>query len=90
LTLQEVEYPDEQWTGRYYYNDELDMPTIDLNTSKLAGRDYNQIQHTGMHELGHSLGLLHSYWENIMYDRNTYQVVFGPQDTDAYHYLWGY
>jgi hypothetical protein len=36
------------------------------------------------------LGLLHSYWENIMYLRNTYQVIFGPQDTTDYHSLWGY
>jgi hypothetical protein len=89
LTVEEEDLPEEAWTGRYYFNDDYGL-TIGLNKPKLAGRDFNQIQHTCMHELGHSLGLLHSYWENIMYLRNTYQVIFGPQDTVDYHSLWGY
>ncbi|MFA6495461.1 MAG: hypothetical protein WCV87_03870 [Candidatus Paceibacterota bacterium] len=89
LVVEEEDLPEEIWVGHYYVNDDYGL-TIGLNKAKLDGRAFNQIQNACTHELGHSLGLLHSYWENIMYHRNTFQTMFGPQDEYDYHYLWGY
>jgi hypothetical protein len=46
-------------------------------------------QFTATHELGHALGLFHSYLENIMnsYATSTVQTSLGTQDTSDYDYL---
>ncbi len=41
-----------------------------------------------IHEMGHALGLEHSYWGNIMFFRATYQNSLGNQDINDYIYLW--
>ena len=50
----------------------------------------NQKRSTIMHELGHSLGLDHSYSGNVMYRWNggLSQVWLGNQDKVDYDYLW--
>ncbi|MDO8516299.1 MAG: matrixin family metalloprotease [bacterium] len=40
------------------------------------------------HELGHALGLEHSYWGNIMYYNPTYSTNLGDQDKNDYNFLW--
>jgi predicted Zn-dependent protease len=86
LVVEEVDEPGEPWVGAYDW--EGSPHAIGLNKAKLSNRAPNQIQNTATHELGHALGLLHSYWENIMYPRNTFQTIFGPQDEYDYDYLW--
>jgi predicted Zn-dependent protease len=84
-----AEYSDAQDKAVGYYDPEVTPHEINLNKAKLSTRAFNQIQNAATHELGHALGLDHSYWENIMYSRNTFQTTFGPQDTYDYHYQWG-
>jgi predicted Zn-dependent protease len=41
-----------------------------------------------MHELGHTLGLAHSYIGNIMHYSLVNQTGFGVQDIADYTYCW--
>lgn len=59
-----------------------------LNSYYLDSDPVSERQHTIEHELGHALGLIHSYTGNIMYYNQTNQTQLGPQDLRDYHYLW--
>ena len=50
--------------------------------------DDNEKQHTTTHELGHALGLKHSYSGNIMETYATSQIRLGWQDRQCYNYNW--
>ena len=45
-------------------------------------------QKTATHELGHALGLDHSYINQIMFLFNTNQTTLGSQDQKDFHYFW--
>ncbi len=46
------------------------------------------MQNLFTHELGHALGLTHSYSGNIMYVINTSQTTLGVQDINDFHSIW--
>jgi hypothetical protein len=70
------------------YDNTTSIPTITLNSYFLDNDSTSQIQHTITHELGHALGLNHSFTGNIMYFNQTSQTVLGAQDLSDYHCLW--
>ncbi len=61
--------------------------TIKLNAAKI-GINSDGIQNTITHELGHALGLDHSFGGNIMYGTQTTQTTLGLQDISDIHYNW--
>jgi hypothetical protein len=87
VEVREVDASPQLWSGRY-------TPStpgfIELNLSQIGTDPLSRIQRTWTHELGHALGLDHSYWENVMYLERTTQTSLGDQDIADYHALWGY
>lgn len=87
LKLSDVNRDDLNWTGRYTYY-RFGTDTLELNIAKLSGKSEDQRQNTATHELGHALGLNHSFSGNILYTFQTSQTYLGSQDRDDYNYLW--
>ena len=90
LTLIEVNRSDGDWltiTGAWDY-DLILADELYLNAYNLGGDPDEEIQNTCTHELGHALGLDHSYSGNIMYSYQSSQTTLGSQDTSDYNYLW--
>lgn len=86
LTVDDVYRSDVQWTGRWIYS--VGADELELNEYYLDNSTTNQKKNTITHELGHSLGLAHSYSGNIMYYVQTSQTSLGSQDISDYDYLW--
>jgi predicted Zn-dependent protease len=87
LTVSNTNAGNSGWTGLYTYNYFL-ADTIQLNTYYLSGNTSAQRQNTITHELGHSLGLAHSFSGNVMYSVQTSQTSLGTHDTEDYNALY--
>ncbi len=72
----------------YYDYDSIGSDEIGLNEYYLDSQSSSRRQNTATHELGHSLGLAHSIFGNIMYYDQTTQTALGSQDIYDYNYLW--
>ena len=77
----EVDRSDLVWSGQFNFDISLNTYYLDQDTSA-------QIQHTITHEIGHALGLNHSFPGNILYTNQTSLIELGAQDLFDYHYLW--
>ena len=85
LTMSDVYYSDFAWKGGY---STTTPGFIVLNTYYLDANTSAERQNTIEHELGHALGLDHSYTGNVMYFAQSTQTAFGPQDIADFNYLW--
>jgi len=86
LTVDDVNRSDVTWTGQY--TNSVGSDEIDLNRYYLDNDTSAQQQNTATHELGHSLGLAHSFSGNVMYYAQTSQTALGSHDQSNYDYLW--
>lgn len=89
VMVEEVNRSDVLYTA-HWHGVSGGQDTLELNSYFLAGESDVLRENSILHELGHALGLDHSYWGNIMYFSQTDQINLGAQDKDDYHYLWGY
>jgi hypothetical protein len=83
---------DRSWTGRWSpFPTSSQVTSLLFNTYAFSQYSYDsyQIQNTATHELGHALGLDHSYIGNIMNYYTTRQLTPGSQDTLDFNYLKG-
>lgn len=87
LTVDDVYESSGSWTGRWIYRSYW-TDDIELNEYYLDYNTTNEKKNTITHELGHALGLAHSYYGNIMYYAQTSQTSLGSQDISDYNYLW--
>lgn len=62
--------------------------SLKLNRYFLDPDSASEREHTISHELGHSLGLVHSFTGNIMFYNQSSQIMLGPQDLFDYHSLY--
>ena len=62
---------------------------IYLNRTYLDSYTPEEIQSVTTHELGHALGLEHSYSGNVMSTEESGMTTLGGQDVADYRYLWG-
>lgn len=86
LEFYKVNRDDVAWKGKLDFGEDPDY--LNLNSYYLDDNTSSQIQNTITHELGHALGLWHSYTGNVMYFNQTSQTTLGPQDLSDYYYLW--
>lgn len=87
LTVSDVNRSDVSWVGQYtYYSWTTD--TIQLNAYYLNNDTSAERQNTTTHELGHSLGLAHSFSGNVMYAYQTSQTSLGSHDISDYNELY--
>jgi len=70
------------------YNYLVKPKLININHYYFDGYSDIDKENTLTHELGHSLGLGHSYWGNIMYYMVYSTTTLWEQDLWDYHYLW--
>lgn len=84
----DVDRSDVTWDGRYYQNWGADH--IELNKHYLKNYTTNKRRAVAVHELGHALGLAHSYSTQIMYSCSTCSGHTTPQSHDIqdYNELW--
>lgn len=71
-----------------YYDPVPNPDEILLNSHWLDGDDSEFIQNVILHELGHALGLGHSFSGNVMYNSQTSQNYLGSQDISDYNFIW--
>jgi hypothetical protein len=86
LNAQETDAPLYDWSGQYSAGG--NVPLIQINNAKLFDNTSAEIQNTWTHELGHALGLDHSYIDNVMYYINSPQTTLGTQDILDYNFCW--
>jgi hypothetical protein len=85
LNISTVDFSDVNWKGGVTNGIPGDMQ---LNNYYLQNNSVNEVRNTFVHELGHALGLDHSYTGNVMYFAQLSQATLGPQDMSDYYYLW--
>jgi hypothetical protein len=94
LTVYDVTVTSASWLGEYHGYLGILPGDIELNQWFLDVTTPDVRQSTVLHELGHALGLAHSYVGNTMSeggdDHDYSQTSIGTQDWRDYHYLWGY
>jgi hypothetical protein len=87
LQIYEDSFDDFAWKGKWNPS-EFFPDFLILNTYHLDQNTSSEIQNTITHELGHALGLDHSFTGNVMYYYQSSQTTLGSQDENDYYYLW--
>lgn len=87
LYIFDVYRDDVAWKGGLDFQSPL-PDYLGLNTYYLDSDSNNEIINTITHELGHALGLDHSFTGNVMYSYQSSQTTLGPQDENDYYYSW--
>ena len=78
---------DVSWVGLYSNRSGTDQ--IYYNTYYMDGMTWCRRTKTVIHEMGHALGLDHSYYPNIMAQGDVGHCTLQPHDKYDYHALWG-
>lgn len=84
VTVHDYDNSDDPAAGYVSYNDaELGFNEHFMDTYSL-----NEKKYVALHELGHVLGLGHSFSGNVMNNVQGTQTTLGNQDEDTYDCLW--
>jgi len=80
---------DSVFMGVWNHDPTSSVSTMEFNRYWMAPASLNQREHTAIHELGHAIGLNHSFLGNIMNYYVTDQTDLGIQDIYDFLYLRG-
>ncbi|MDO8516297.1 MAG: LamG-like jellyroll fold domain-containing protein [bacterium] len=74
-----------------YWEEDTSPPTVNINVDAVNNCPLNAAQKINliMHEMGHSMGLAHSPFGNLMYRSVTEKNDLSPQDYKDYNFRWG-
>lgn len=88
VTYMDVRRSDVTWDGRY--SNSAGSDEIEFNRHFMDGYTSTKQKAVATHELGHALGLAHSYSDQIMYYCSTCSGYTTPQSHDRsdYYSLW--
>lgn len=78
---------DVSWVG--LYSNEWGTDQIYFNTYYMDGYTWCRRTKTVLHEMGHALGLAHSYYPNIMAQGDVGHCTLQSHDKSDYKALWG-
>lgn len=78
---------DVSWVG--LYSNEWGTDQIYYNVYYMDGYTWCRRTKTVLHEMGHALGLHHSYWPNIMAQGDVGSCTLQAHDKSDYRALWG-
>lgn len=87
LEISDVSNSSASWSGQWIYSEES-RDTIEVNSFYAQHDSSAEIQNMLTHELGHALGLAHSFLGNVMYMFKSNQTLLSPQDIGDYYFLW--
>lgn len=85
--LNDTSRSDVSWVGLYSNRSGTDQ--IYFNAYYLDGYTWCRRTKTVIHEMGHALGLDHSYWPNLMAQGDVGSCTLQSHDKSDYHALWG-
>lgn len=85
--LNDTRRSDVSWVGLYSYGPGTDQ--IYFNTFYMDGFTWCRRTKTVLHEMGHALGLAHSYHPNIMAQGDVGHCTLQAHDKSDYRALWG-
>jgi hypothetical protein len=87
VDINDMDYSDSAIKGEWNHNSSF-PDSLWLNKYFLTSQTFGEVQNTITHELGHAMGLDHSYTGNVMYFNQSPQTTLGPQDISDFNYLW--
>lgn len=87
VTYGDINRSDVTWSGLYTCWGAL-TDNIDFNDYYMSNYTDDEKKHVALHELGHALGLDHSYSPNVMVSGRYSITTLGSHDTEDYYSLW--
>lgn len=89
LTWSDANRSDVTWAGVHTCYSCCATDTIQLNVYYMSGFTTSQRRNVATHELGHALGIGHSYSGQVMYEYVSSVTTLQSHDISDYRSLWG-
>jgi hypothetical protein len=89
LTVSDYYSSTDGWAAKYTYNF-IGADYLRFNNYSMPRLDSYDKKHASLHEFGHAIGLMHTWYPNVMVNQVMGLTELGSRDKSDYHELWGY